>query len=207
MAKGKNYDISLRDRTCSVYGTSYEHGWRSRLTHYKNNDTREDTVGPQNGLANNWRVTRAKKSARNDTSIEGSLALERKTNAILRFDAQCLATLHSNSYECVHCSEQHLSTNPLPINLNLHPSQIHIPRSTRLLHSRRQPVLRLLVVKRPLRHDEEESERRAAEADVEGFVDILGGEADDDGEDAGCDEEEGGEEVGERLAAEVLCCG
>lgn len=48
------------------------------MTHYKNNDTREDTVGPQNGLANNWRVTRAKKSARNDTSIEGTLALERE---------------------------------------------------------------------------------------------------------------------------------
>lgn len=103
-----------------------------------------------------------------------------------------------------------LSTNPLPINLNLHPSQIHIPRpstTARLLHSRRQPRLRLLIVKRPLRHHEEESERRAAEADVEGFVDVLGSEADDDGEDAGCDEEEGGEEVGEGLATEVLLCG
>ena len=55
-----------------------------------------------------------------------------------------------------------------------------------------------------MRHDEEESQRRAAEADVEGFVDVLGGEADYEGDDAGCDEEEGGEEVGEGLAAEVL---
>ena len=100
-----------------------------------------------------------------------------------------------------------LSTNPLPINFNLHPSQIHIPHSTsstRLRHARRQPVLRLLVVNRPLRHHEQESQRRAAEADVEGFVDVLGGEADDEGDDAGCDEEEGGEEVGEGLTAEVL---
>lgn len=98
-----------------------------------------------------------------------------------------------------------LSPNPLPINLNLHPSQIHIPHSTtRLGHARRQPVLRLLVVKRPLRYHEQESQRRAAETYVEGFVDVLGGEADDEGDDAGCDEEEGGEEVGEGLAAKVL---
>jgi hypothetical protein len=120
-------------------------------------------------------------------------------------NAQLLPTLHSYM-DATHF--QILSTNPLPINLNLHPTQIHIPRpstAARLLHSRRQPRLRLLVVKRPLRHHKEESERRAAEADVEGFVDVLGGEADDDGEDAGCDEEEGREEVGEGLAAEVLC--
>lgn len=98
---------------------------------------------------------------------------------------------------------QHLSPNPLPINLNLHPSQIHIPRA-RLRHARRQPRLRLLVVERPLRHHEEESQRRAAEADIECFVDVLGGEADYEGDDAGCDEEEGGEEVGEKLTAEVL---
>jgi hypothetical protein len=30
----------LEVRTCSVYGTSYEHGWRSRLTPYNGNDTR-----------------------------------------------------------------------------------------------------------------------------------------------------------------------
>lgn len=97
------------------------------------------------------------------------------------------------------------STNPLPINLNLHAPQIHIPLCTaRLLHPRRQPILGLPVVKRPLRDDQQESERSAAETDVEGFVDVLGGEADDDGEDAGCDEEEGGEEVGEGLAGEVL---
>ena len=55
-----------------------------------------------------------------------------------------------------------------------------------------------------MRDREEESERRAAESDVESFVDVLGGEADDDSDDAGCNEEESGEEVGERLAAEVL---
>ena len=98
------------------------------------------------------------------------------------------------------------STNPLPINLNLHPAQIHIPRTstTRLWYARRQPRFRLLVEKRPLRHHQEESESCAAEADVESFVDVLRAEADDDGADAGCDEEEGGEEVGEGLAAEVL---
>jgi hypothetical protein len=131
-------------------------------------------------------------------NIEETLALERDNKSILRFHAQSFSTSHIHA-QMLSLSNT-LSTNPLPINLNLHPTQIH-----RLLHSRRQPRLRLLVVKRPLRHHKEESERRAAEADVEGFVDVLGGEADDDGEDAGCDEEEGREEVGEGLAAEVLC--
>jgi hypothetical protein len=47
-----------------------------------------------------------------------------------------------------------------------------------------------------LGHDEDESEDRAAETDVESFVNVLGAEADDHGDDAGSDEEEGGEEVG-----------
>jgi hypothetical protein len=96
------------------------------------------------------------------------------------------------------------SPNPLPINLNLYPTQVHIPRRTRFRHTRRQPGFRLLVVERPLRYGEQESESSAAQADVESFVDVLGCEADEHGDDAACDEEEGREGVGEGLAAEVL---
>jgi hypothetical protein len=106
---------------------------------------------------------------------------------------------------------QHISThyvsfssNPLPINLNLHPTQVHIPRSTRFRHTRRQPGLGLLVVERPLRYREQKSESGAAQTDVESFVDVLGCEANEHGDDAACDEEEGRKCVGEALAAEVL---
>ena len=155
----------------------------------------------KNGLANNWRVTRAEKAQGMTTKQRRNISTRERMQF---FDSMML----NHCPPCISCAGTaniNLSTNPLPINLNLHPSQIHIPRSTRLLHSRRQPILRLLVVKRPLRHHKQKSQRRAAEADVESFVDVLGSEADDDGEDAGCDEEEGGEEVGEGLAAEVLC--
>jgi hypothetical protein len=142
-------------------------------------------------------------------NIEETLALENERQRTKQFFGLCsnvwqLSIFVQTRFPVISSI---LSTNPLPINLNLHAPQIHIPRTAaRLLHPRRQPILRLPVIKRPLRHDQQERERRAAEADIEGFVDVLGGEADDDGEDAGCDEEEGGEEVGEGLAGEVLFC-
>jgi hypothetical protein len=47
-----------------------------------------------------------------------------------------------------------------------------------------------------LRHDEDECENCAAQSDIERFVDVLSTEADDHSDDAGGNEEEGGEEVG-----------
>lgn len=88
---------------------------------------------------------------------------------------------------------------------NLHPSQIHrLPLPTRPLYPRRQPRLRLLVVERPLRDNDQECDCGAAESEVKGFVDVLGDEAGEEGEDAGQSEQGGGEELGEGLAFEVL---
>lgn len=102
------------------------------------------------------------------------------------------------------CSASCFSSNPLPINLNLHTTQVDVPSSTRFLHPRRQPWFGLLVVEGPLRYHEEEGECGAAEPDVECFVDVLCCEADEYSNDTGCDEEEGGQEIGETLTAEVL---
>lgn len=96
------------------------------------------------------------------------------------------------------------SSNPLPINLNLHTTQVDIPASARFLHPRGQPWLRLLVVEWPLWYHEEEGECGAAKSDVECFVDVLCCEADEYSDDTGCNEEEGGQEIGETLTAEVL---
>jgi len=85
-----------------------------------------------------------------------------------------------------HSSHIPIHAPPHSSHTNLHPSQIHLlPLSTRLLHPNRQPRLRLPVVKWPLRYDHHECKRSAAETEVEGFVDILGDEASEEGEDAG----------------------
>lgn len=118
--------------------------------------------------------------------------------------SKLMPSLSQSDYNLQHetCTQKPILTpesplpNPLPIHLDLHSSQVDRPTRTRLLHPRRQPGLGLPVVERPLGHDEDESEDRAAETDVESFVNVLGAEADDHGEDAGRDEEEGGEEVG-----------
>jgi len=62
----------------------------------------------------------------------------------------------------------------------------------------------MLVEERPRRDDGQEGQRGAAEADVEGLVNILRGEADEEGEETGDGDQEGGEEFGETLAFEVL---
>lgn len=90
-------------------------------------------------------------------------------------------------------------------NTDLHPSQIHrLPLPTRPLHPSRQPRLRLLIVEWPLRYHDQECESSAAQSEVEGAVDVLGDEAGEEGEDASESEKGGGEELGERLALEVL---
>jgi hypothetical protein len=48
---------------------------------------------------------------------------------------------------------------------------------------RRQPRLGILVVERPRRHDSEERNEGAREADVQRERDVLGHEADEEGED------------------------
>jgi hypothetical protein len=101
-------------------------------------------------------------------------------------------------------SKSAVSSNSLSINLNLYPTQVHVFRRACFWHTRGQPRLRLLVVEWPLRYREEESQSSAAQANVESLVDVLGCEADEHGDDAACDEEEGGKGVGEGLAAEVL---
>lgn len=97
------------------------------------------------------------------------------------------------------------SPNPLPINLNLYPTQIHCLRTrTCPLYPRRQPPLRLLVVPRPLRHYYQKRQGRASKPKVECRDDVLREEADEEAEDAGCGEEESCEVFGEALAGEVL---
>jgi hypothetical protein len=143
--------------------------------------------------------------------IEVSLALQAQLQVIAlegkQMDCSIPRAIHNSASMLLHhISARNItsSPNPLPINLNLHPAQVHIPRSARFRHACRQPGLRLFVVKRPLRYREEEGQSSAAQTNVESFVDVLSCEADKHSDDAACDEEECGESVGEALAAEVL---
>lgn len=65
---------------------------------------------------------------------------------------------------------------------HLLPVHIHTVARRRATE-RRQPVLGVLVVKRPRRHDDGECERGAGEAHVEREPDVLLREADEEGED------------------------
>lgn len=113
-------------------------------------------------------------------------------------------TTWSVSLPGIFASLQRCLSDPLSINLNLHTSSVHPLPGPRLLHPRGKPGLRLPVEVGPLRHHDEERQRCAAEPDVECFVDVLRDEANEDGDDAGSDEEEGRKEVGEALAVKVL---
>lgn len=68
----------------------------------------------------------------------------------------------------------------------------------------RQEGFSLLIVPWPGRHDDQEGQRGAAEADVERVDNVLRGEADEEGDDAGDGEQQVLEEFGEPLALEVL---
>jgi hypothetical protein len=65
----------------------------------------------------------------------------------------------------------------------------------------------VLVVKRPLGDDDQKGEGGAAESDVEGVVDILGHEADEEGDGADEGEEAVGDVFGDALPFEVLWWG
>lgn len=65
----------------------------------------------------------------------------------------------------------------------------------------------MLVEERPWRNHREERQARAAQASVERLVDVLSGEADQEGKDARGSEEDGCKELGNTLAFEVLVDG
>lgn len=67
------------------------------------------------------------------------------------------------------------SANLQPININ--------PPDPGLRHTRRQPPLRILVVKRPGRDNREERNQRAREPNVQRERDVLRHEADEESDD------------------------
>jgi hypothetical protein len=81
------------------------------------------------------------------------------------------------------------TSNPQPIHpayaatlSNLQPIHINTlhPRRSNM---RRQPRLRVLIVERPRRHDSEEGNEGARKADVQRERNVLGHEADEEGDD------------------------
>jgi len=69
--------------TCSVYGTSYEHGWRSRLTPYNGNDTR-GILKDREMVSQTIGVSLARKSARIDSKRRRNISTrERKREQII----------------------------------------------------------------------------------------------------------------------------
>lgn len=75
------------------------------------------------------------------------------------------------------------SSSPLLCESLPHLLPVHVDDDSRLRDVRRQPRLGVLVVERPRGDDDEEGQGGAGEADVDGELDVLGHEADEEGKD------------------------